>query len=207
MASVGSGAKRISSAEIRYPLETSLPTMVARWHHEKMRLTDELAKAGDGPVVRGTLAADVRTYLETATLTKQRKAEREDQLKWWCESFGTKRRAELDAPDLRRALNGLLSKGRDGKTPMAASTVNKYRFALSHVYTVLDGKEAANPRNVPKYTEPEPEPRDVRRDHRSDHRRDPRSRQGPALRTKACARVLAYARSAGPVETPHAIRH
>ena len=62
MASVGSGAKRISSAEIRYPLETSLPTMVARWHHEKMRLTDELAKAGDGPVVRGTLAADVRTH-------------------------------------------------------------------------------------------------------------------------------------------------
>jgi integrase len=195
IARVGSGARELTTPEIRYPLGTPEPTMIARWHREKMRLTDELAKAGDGPVVRGTLAGDVRTYLETALLTPQRKAERADQLQWWCESFGTKRRAELDSPDLRRALNGLLSKGRDGHTPMAASTVNKYRFALSHVYTVLDGKEAANPvRNVPKYREPEPEPRDVPYaiiDRIIDEIRD--RGQGPALsRTKACARVLAY---------------
>jgi hypothetical protein len=152
----------MSTPEIRYPPDTPLPTMVARWHREKMRLTDEHLRAGDGPVSRGTLAADVRTYLETATLTPQRKAERADQLKWWCESFGTRRRIELQSPDLRRALNGLSHKGRDGKTPMAASTVNKYRFALSHVYTVLDGKQAANPlRDVPKYTEPDAEARDV----------------------------------------------
>jgi integrase len=194
IAKVGSGARQLTTPEIRYPLGTPEPTMIARWHREKMRLTDELAKAGDGPVARGTLAADVRTYLETATLTKQRKAERADQLRWWCESFGTKRRAALEAPELRRALNGLLNNGRDG-TPMAASTVNKYRFALSHVFTVLDGKEAANPlRNVPKYSEPEPEPRDVPYeiiDRILDEIRD--RGQGAGLsRTKACARVLAY---------------
>jgi integrase len=196
IARVGTYPHQLSTPEIRYPPDTPLSTMVARWHREKMRLTDERAKAGDGPIVRGTLSADVRTYLETAHLTKQRRAERADQLHWWCESFGTKRRTELESPDLRRALNGLLHKGRDGKTPMAPSTVNKYRFALSHVYTVLDGKEAANPlRNVPKYTEPEPEPRDVPYviiDRILDEIRDRGGAKDRLSRTKACARVLAY---------------
>jgi integrase len=195
VARVGSGARALSSPEIRYPPETLLPTMVARWHREKMRLTDELAKAGDGPVERGTLAADVRRYLETARLSSQRKAERKDQLAWWCESFGTKRRAELEAPDLRRALNGLERGGRDGTSPMAASTVNKYRFALSHVFTVLDGQAAANPlRDVPKYLEPDPEARDVPYDvidRIIDDIRD-RGRGFSVSRTKAIVRVLAY---------------
>jgi integrase len=197
MASVGSGTRRISSPEIRFPPETPLPTMVARWHREKMRLTDEITKAGDGPVSRGTLAADVRTYLETATLTRQRKTERADQLKWWCESFGTRRRAELQAPDIRRALNGLSHRGRDGKTPMAASTVNKYRFALSHVYTVLDGKHAANPLyDVPKYTEPDPEARDVSYEiieRIIDEVRDRGATLESVSLTKARIRVFAYA--------------
>jgi hypothetical protein len=80
VARVGTYPHQLSTPEIRYPPDTPLPTMVARWHHEKMRLTDERAKAGGGPVHRGTLAADVRTYLETAHLTKQRRAERADQL-------------------------------------------------------------------------------------------------------------------------------
>jgi integrase len=206
IARVGSGARQLSTPEIRYPPDTPLPTMVARWHREKMRLTDEIAKAGDGPVSRGTLAADVRTYLETATLTPQRKTERADQLQWWCESFGTRRRAELQAPDLRRALNGLSHKGRDGKTPMAASTVNKYRFALSHVYTVLDGKEAANPlRNVPKYTEPEAAARDVSYeiiDRIIDEIRERGQTLESVSLTRARVRVFAYA----PV-TPAQLRH
>jgi integrase len=170
--------------------------MVARWHREKMRLTDERAKAGDGPIVRGTLAADARTYLATATLSKQRKAEREDQLKWWCEAFGTRRRQDLEAPELRRALNGLINRGRDGN-PLAPSTVNKYRFALSHVYTVLDGKQAANPlRDVPKYTEPDAEARDVSYEiieRIIDEIRDRGRTKESASLTKARVRVFAYA--------------
>lgn len=196
IASVGSGQRRLSTPEIRYPPATPLPTMVARWHREKMRLTDERAQAGDGPVARGTLAADVRTYLETATLSKQRRAERADQLKWWCESFGTKRRAELDSPDLRRALNGLLHKGRNGQA-LTASTVNKYRFALSHVFTVLDGKEAANPlRNVPKYTEPDAAARDISYEiieRIIDEVRDRGVTRDSVSLTKARIRVFAYA--------------
>jgi integrase len=196
-ASVGSGKRRINGPEHRFPLDTPLPTMVACWYREKMRLTDELAKAGDGPVHRGTLAADVRTYLETATLTPQRKSERADQLKWWCESFGSRRRAELQSPDLRRALNGLSHKGRDGKTPMAASTVNKYRFALSHIYTVLDGKHAANPlRDVPKYAEPDAEARDVSYEiieRIIDEIRDRGASLEALSLTKARVRVFAYA--------------
>jgi integrase len=154
-------------------------------------------KAGDGPVARGTLASDVRAYLETATLTPQRKTERADQLKWWCESFGTRRRTDLQSPDLRRALNGLMHRGRDGKTPMAASTVNKYRFALSHVYTVLDGKQASNPlRDVPKYTEPDPEARDVSYEvieRIIDEIRDRGATLEALSLTKARVRVFAYA--------------
>jgi integrase len=195
IAKVGTYPNQVTSPEIRFPPDTPLPTMVARWHREKMRLTDERAKAGDGPVARGTLAADVRRYLDTARLSPQRQAERADQLQWWCESFGTKRRAELEAPDLRRALNGLERGGRDGKTPMAASTVNKYRFALSHVFTVLDGQGAANPlRDVPKYQEPEPEARDIPYeiiDRIIDAIRD-RGQRLSLSRTKAIVRVLAY---------------
>jgi integrase len=197
IAKVGTYPNHLLSPEIRFPPETPIPTMVARWHREKMRLTDERVKAGDGPVARGTLAADVRTYLETALLTPQRKAERKDQLTWWCESFGTRRRAELQSPDIRRALNGLIHKGRDGKTPMAASTVNKYRFALSHVYTVLDGKQAANPlRDVPKYTEPDPEARDVSYEIIEkiiDEVRDRGATLESVSLTKARIRVFAYA--------------
>lgn len=196
IAKVGTYPNQVHTPEIRYPPDTPVPTMVARWHREKMRLTDERAKAGDGPVPRGTLADDVRRYLESARLSPQRYAERKDQLAWWCESFGRRRRAELDPPDLRRALNGLERGGRDGHSPMAASTVNKYRFALSHVFTVLDGAGAANPlRDVPKYAEPDPEARNIPYEIIDRIIEEIRDRgQGLSLsRTKAIVRVLAYA--------------
>jgi integrase/transcriptional regulator with XRE-family HTH domain len=197
MASVGSGGRRISSHEIRYPPETPLPTMVARWHHEKMRLTDALAKAGDGPVSRGTLAADVRRYLATAKLTPRRRQEREQQLKWWCEQrdggppFGGRLRSSLETPSIRRALAGLLMGG------AASSTVNKYRHALSHVYTVLDGKSAPNPiYEAPKYEEPEAAMRDQPYwaiQLIIDAIRDTGQRADRSSLTKARIRVLAYA--------------
>lgn len=196
IAKVGSGARQLSTPEIRFPPDTPLANMVARWHREKMRLTDERAKAGDSPAARGSLAADVREYLETATLSKQRRAERGDQLKWWCEAFGTKRRADFEAPELRRALNGLSTHGRDG-TPLAPSTVNKYRFALSHVFTVLDGIGAANPlRDVPKYREPDAEARDVSYEiieNIIEEIRDRGVKLDSVSLTKARIRVLAYA--------------
>jgi integrase len=197
IAKVGSGPQQLSTPEIRYPPETALSTMVARWHREKMRLTDERAKAGGGPVRRGTLKSDVRLYLTTAALTARRRQEREQQLTWWCQqrdggtAFGDRPRSTLETPVIRRALAGLLTGG------AATSTVNKYRQALSHVYTVLDGKGAPNPViEAPKYVEPEAAMRDQPYwaiQLIIDAIRDTGQLADKPSLTKARVRVLAYA--------------
>jgi integrase len=157
IASVGSGARRLTSPEIRYPLGTDLPTLQARWHREKGRLKDDQSRAG-GPIVRGLVSGDINRYLETATLTKQRKAEATQQLAWWVERFGKRRRDAIESAELRQALNTLTKP--DGE-PASPSTKNKYRHRFSHVWVVLDGKNAANPfRDVPKFNEGEPARRD-----------------------------------------------
>jgi site-specific recombinase XerD len=132
VARVGSGVTALSSKEARFPLDTALSVMEAHWHREKMKLKD----AQGGPIVRGTLAADIVAYLLRAKLTPRRRKEREQQLAWWRERFGTRSRASLDAKEIAAALDGLRK---------AASTVNKYRTALSNLYTVLDGRNALNP--------------------------------------------------------------
>jgi integrase len=197
IARVGTYPHQLSTPEMRYPPETPLPTMVACWHREKMRLTDELAKRGGGSVHRGTLASDVRLYLKTARLTPRRRHERDQQLRWWCEQrgdggspFGGRPRASLETPTIRRALAGLSMGG------AASSTVNKYRQALSHVYTVLDGKGAPNPvHEAPKYDEPEAAMRDQPYwaiQLIIDAIRDTGQRADQASLTKARVRVLAY---------------
>jgi integrase len=141
MARVGTGPNELRSKEARFPLDTAIDTMVAHWHREKMKLTE----AKGGPVARGTLAADIVIYLGRAKITERRRKEREQQLGWWRAKFGTRTRATLDAKEIAAALDGLRK---------AASTVNKYRTALSNLYTVLDGKNALNPfRDIPREEE------------------------------------------------------
>jgi integrase len=141
MARVGSGANALASKEQRFPLDTAIDTMIAHWHREKMKLT----AAKGGPAVRGTLAADIVAYLGRAKLSPLRRKERDQQLGWWRGKFGTRSRASLESTELAAALDGLRK---------AASTVNKYRTALSNLYTVLDGKNAANPfRDIKRETE------------------------------------------------------
>jgi integrase len=192
MASVGSGRRRLSAPEIRFPLGTELDVMQARWHREKGRLKDEQAKRG-GPVVRGLVSGDVVRYLDTATLSKQRRQERTQQLAWWAARFGTRRRDALESADLLKALNGLT---KDDGEPASASTKNKYRHAFSHVWTILDGKSAPNPfRDVPKFDEGEAERRDQPYeliDAILAQVRD-RGRGKTPSRTKAFLRVEAYA--------------
>jgi len=197
IATAGTAPHKLTSPEIRYPLGTPIPTMVACWHREKMRLTDARAKAGGGPVRRGTLSADVRQYLATAKLTPRRRKEREQQLMWWCQQrdggppFGDRPRSSLETPAIRRALAGLLLGG------AASSTVNKYRHALSHVATVLDGKSAPNPAHeAPKYEEPEAAMRDQPYwaiQLIIDAIRETGQQAGKPSLTKARVRVLAYA--------------
>jgi integrase len=158
MASAGTRPNELRSPEIRFPPDTSLAIMQARWFTEKAKLKELLEKTG-GKVERGSLAADVETYFKTATLSKQRKPEREQQLAWWCERFGTRVRKTLEAVELQQALKALRKV--DGGMP-TPSTINKYRTALSNVYTVLDGKSAATPfRDIQRAKEKEGAPRDV----------------------------------------------
>jgi integrase len=125
---------------------------------EEMQLWQAKARLriAEQPITRGTLEEDCVTYFETATLSKEHRVRREQQLDWWCTTmkFGDRKRTSLTAPELRRGLKTLAAAG------AAASTVNKYRQALSHVFTVLDGKNAPNPfRDVPQVTPPDPLPR------------------------------------------------
>lgn len=157
MASIGSGARRLTAPEVRFPLGTALAVLQARWHREKGRLKDDQSRAG-GPLVRGLVSGDIARYLETATLSKQRVAERTVQLAWWAARFGKRRRDAIESAELLQALNGLTKA--DGQ-PASPSTKNKYRHAFAHVWTILDGKNAPNPfRDVRQFNEGEPPRRD-----------------------------------------------
>lgn len=158
IAAIGTAPHKLTSPEIRYPLETAIEVLKTRWHREKSRLRDEHQRDG-GKRLRGTLAADVPQYFKTVTLSPQRRQEREAIFTWWCGRFGDVPRGALDPVKLRQALNTL--RHPITHAPAAASTKNKYRGALSHLFTVLDGKRAMNPmRDVPQDKEPAAERRD-----------------------------------------------
>lgn len=106
--------------------------------------------------VRGTLAGDVPTYLKLLADRPNLQQQRGTQLAWWCDRFGTRARATLNSVELETALTGLLAKG---KSP---STVKKYRTALYHLFTKLDGKNEPNPlRDVAPPADREPQPRAI----------------------------------------------
>lgn len=136
--------------EKRFPLNTS-PQKIADWKaRERKRLEAERPRPS-----RGTLAQDIERYLATLIDRRALLKERTYQLDWWEHRFGKLRRSDITAPMIRAALAEL-------RTTKAASTCNHYRIALSHLWTTLDGKNAANPcRDVPMFEEPEAEPRNL----------------------------------------------
>jgi integrase len=104
----------------------------------------------------GTLAGDVPRYLELLVDRPALKRDREFQLAWWCARFGSRPRWSLEPTELEAALKSLLADG------VAASTVKKYRTALFHLFTKLDGKRHDNPlRDVPPPREPDALPRAI----------------------------------------------
>src|SRR5262245_60228231 len=168
-ASVGSRARRLTSPEERFSLDTPIGELEAAVLRHKAGLKAEQAKAG-GPLKRGLVSGDCARYLATATIvevpgtrgsmewTQRRYDEYEQVLGWWSEKFGARRRDALESAELLKALNGLVKA--DGK-PASGSTKNKYRQTFSHVWTILDGKNAANPfRDIQKFDEGDPEERD-----------------------------------------------
>lgn len=143
------GAQR----ERRFASGTALGTIQDWRHRERARMQDKLP-----PATRGTFAHDVERYLQTLADRSALRKERAYQLDWWLTRFGRMSRTDLHPPMLRAALAEL-------HTTKAASTCNHYRVALSHLWSTLDGKNAANPlRDVPILEEPEAEARHLPHD-------------------------------------------
>jgi hypothetical protein len=100
---------------------------------------------------RGTLAADILIYLKLLVNRPALRRARTFQLAWWCDRFGHRSRHALQPHELETALNERLAAG------AAPSTVKKYRTALYHLFTKLDGRNAPNPlRDVPPPRERSP---------------------------------------------------
>lgn len=103
----------------------------------------------------GRFADDAKTYL-AAVAAMPTYTERAQHIAQWAETFDDTPRASITSDQIRAQLHAWRAAG------LAASTVNHRRSALMHLYTVLDGKSAANPvKDVPKFAEPSPFPRAI----------------------------------------------
>lgn len=136
--------------EKRFPADTA-KRIIQDWKDRtRGRLKDDLPPAG-----RETFAADVDRYLPTLADRYKLHKERRQQLEWWIRHFPARRRADITPAEIRAALAEL-------RQTRSASTCNKYRMALSHLWSTLDGKTNRNPlRDVPQFPEPEAEPRNL----------------------------------------------
>lgn len=123
-----------------YPLDTA-PSVMQDW----IDRTWQKYRKRTPRAIAGTLRADVKhEYLPLLVDRPKTQQQRSTQLAWWCERFGDRDRSTLKAVELETALNELAAAGK------TASTVNKYRTALYHLFTKLDGKNEPNPlRDVP----------------------------------------------------------
>jgi integrase len=134
--------------EKRFPAGTSLRKMQIWQGDERAELRRQ-----DLRPAKGTLADDAEQYLK---LVKPRLVSYKDRaydLRQWLPRFGHRHRHTLEPNELQGQLNDWRLKG------YAAQTCNLRRTALSHLFTVLDGKRARNPiSDVPKFERPEPTP-------------------------------------------------
>jgi integrase len=145
---LGHGPRRPRDARAPPP-ETGRDT-IKRWQDTTRA---ELRKLVTSPV-RGTFAADAERYLRAVAGMKGID-ERAKQIDLWISVFGNRYRERVAAAEIRERLE----KWRVEKK-WSASTLNHYRTALGHLWSVLDGKGERNPvRSVPRYREPDAAPR------------------------------------------------
>lgn len=125
----------------RFPPTYTLEAL-RRWRDDHIRLRRPKKAA------RGTFAADVATYLD-AVRAMTSYTDRVREIGAWLPAFGSRARWSLKPPEIRAQLAAWKS---DGYAP---NTCNHRRSALSHLFTVLDGKSAYNPvRDVPAFKLP-----------------------------------------------------
>jgi integrase len=146
----------------RFPW-TATKTQIQDWRAairiQRLREAKEATKNAPKP---GTLADDVRAYLE-AVRAMPTYAWRETDLKYWVALLGgNRKRADITSTEIRAALQHWRVMGRLDGQPLSESACNHRRTALMHFYTVMNGKGGANPvREIPRFREPDPEPRGV----------------------------------------------
>jgi len=134
-----------------YPLGTPIPTMQA-W-----RLERESKFLIERPRVdRGTLAADVDTFLATLPLGRYRDDSAQILRHWATSPLGLMSRAAVTRIDV---ISQIATWGDDGA---AVNTCNRRLSRLRKLYDTLDGLDAPNPTDKIKFQgEPEREPRDI----------------------------------------------
>lgn len=141
-----------------FPATATLTAMKAWQEDQRVEARKQPQKVTKAD--RGTLAADIQSYLRQVQTMPSLKDRTRD-LQAWADILGMRPRHELTRDDFRVVLQEWRLSGRKGK-PLAASTVNHRRTALMHLYALLDGKGAENPlRDIAPFHEPPPEPRDI----------------------------------------------
>jgi integrase len=143
--------------EVRFPPGTSLKTIQAE--RNRMKAAMQTRPSSE----RHTLAYDADRYLEqVAPFVGMRN--RRQEIGVWLPRFGHFR--TLSLPNHINALNAQL---REWRAVRAASTVNKWRNALTNLVKILYGRRAAAELvDLDRFRPPPPEPRWVDRNHIKD---------------------------------------
>lgn len=101
--------------------------------------------------MRGTLAADIPTYLGRMEGQLQYPSDRKHEIEAWLPSFGHRRRDTIEDHEIEQQIRAWQGKG------VAASTIRHRLSALSKLFKELDGKRAHNPVTaVDRPAEPRP---------------------------------------------------
>jgi site-specific recombinase XerD len=123
----------------RFPPNYSLDAL-RRWRDDHIRLRRPKDAA------RGTLEHDVEHKYLPAVRAMPSYTDRVREIRAWLSRFGPRPRWTLRPDELRAQLADWRAAG------AAPNTCNHRRSALSHLYSVIDGKAAYNPlRDVPPY--------------------------------------------------------
>lgn len=127
----------------RFPPTYTLDAL-RRWRDEHIRLHRPKKS------MRGTFAADAEDYLR-AVGAMPTFSDRKRDIHAWVDVIGHKPRWAITPEIVRAQLTAWKQTG------LANNTVNHRRTALSHLFTVLDGKSAYNPvKEVPPFPLPPP---------------------------------------------------
>jgi integrase len=137
----------------RFPLDTSISDL----KRERDRLKTQAyygisieADVGEG------FAKDATAYLGLVKGMASYE-DRAYEINAWAKAFGSRPRWGIKGRDIRTVLERWRLTGKVDGTGLSLASLNRRRTSLMHLWTVLDGKSAANPvKDVPAYREVRP---------------------------------------------------